>query len=316
MRVASLFSGAGGFDLGLIQAGHTIVWANDIDRDAVQTYTNNIGDHIVRGDVADIASGDIPECDVVIGGFPCQGFSQANLLRSPLDARNKLYAHFVRVVNDKRPKYFLAENVRGLLSLSGGRVVECIVNDFRDAGYRVQYRVLNAADYGVPQTRLRVIMAGTNEELAEECTFRYPEPTHSRVPTLLCLSPWITISEALSGIPEPNENSALPNHVCSKYKVTNRSFTGHRWTNPERPSPTILARGDGKGGVCAIQHPRNHRRLSVRESAIIQTFPTDFAFVGRMNSCYRQVGNAVPVRLARHLGAELQELEKAALQCG
>jgi DNA (cytosine-5)-methyltransferase 1 len=309
MKVVSLFSGAGGFDLGLIQAGHSIIWANDIDQDAVQTYRKNIGAHIIQGDIADIASSDIPESDVVIGGFPCQGFSQANLLRSALDVRNKLYVHFVRVVKDKQPKYFLAENVRGLLSVGKGKVIECIMNDFRDAGYRVQYRLFNMADYGVPQMRFRVIISGISKELPGECTFPYPAPTHGKVTTLLGLSPWITIAEALKGIPEPEDDPTLPNHISSKYKVTNRNFTGHRWTDPNKPSPTILARGDGKGGVCAIQHPNNHRRLSVRESATIQTFPMDFIFVGKMNSCYRQVGNAVPVHFAWHLGNQLKALE-------
>lgn len=309
MRIVSLFSGAGGFDLGLIQAGHTIIWANDIDQDSVDTYSKNIGTHIIQGDIADIASSDIPKSDIVIGGFPCQGFSQANLLRSTLDARNKLYMHFVRIVKDKQPKYFLAENVRGILSIGNGKVIGRIIGDFGRAGYRVQYKLFNMADYGVPQTRFRVIIAGTRKDLPRECTFRYPEPTHSKAPTLFELSPWITIKEALKGIPEPEDDSTLPNQIYSRYKVTNRSFTGHRRTDPDKPSPTLLARGDGKGGVCAIQHPKNHRRLSVCESAIIQTFPLDFAFIGKMNSCYRQVGNAVPVRFAWHLGNQLKALE-------
>ena len=104
---------------------------------------------------------------------------------------------------------------------------------------------------------------------------------------------------------KPDEPHNLPNHICSQYKVTNRNFTGHRTTDPEMPSPTILARGNAKGGVCAIQHPRNHRRMSIREQAIVQTFPLGFEFIGRMNSCYRQVGNAVPVTFGRALGERL-----------
>ena len=311
MKVVSLFSGAGGFDLGLILAGHRVIWANDIDVDSAETYRTNIGDHVIQANIADIASTDVPESDVVIGGFPCQGFSQANLLRSALDIRNQLYVHFVRVVADTQPQYFLAENVRGLLSIDKGKAIERIMNDFRDAGYRVQYRLFNVADYGVPQMRFRVIISGTSQRLPEEYTFRFPSPTHSREATLLGLLPWITIGEALKNVPEPEDGVTLPNHICSQYKVTNRNFTGHRQTDPTKPSPTILARGDGRGGVCAIQHPNNHRRLSIRESAIIQTFPMDFVFSGKMNSCYRQVGNAVPVRFAWHLGNQLRALEEA-----
>ena len=304
MRVVSLFSGAGGFDLGLIQAGHAIVWANDIDNDAAATYRHNIGPHIVPGDISDINSEDIPEADVVVGGFPCQGFSQANLRRSPQDKRNKLYLEFLRVVQHKRPAHFLAENVRGILSLDSGRAIRKIVSDFQRGGYRVRTELFNMADFGVPQTRWRVIIAGTRKDLPEDADFVFPLRTHEKgireAPPLFQqekrLLPWVSVAEALREIPEPGEDAGrLANHVYSKYKVTNRSFTGHRRTDPDKPSPTILARGNAKGGVCAIQHPKNHRRMSVRESATIQTFPLDFEFLGGMNSCYRQVGNALPV---------------------
>lgn len=151
MRVVSLFSGAGGLDFGFVMAGHEIIWANDCYGDAVETYRLNIGSHIVQSDIADISSDAIPDCDIVIGGFPCQGFSVANIKRSVTDERNSLYRQLVRVISWKRPKFFLAENVKGLISLARGRVFEMILNDFKDLRYRVSYKVLNAADFGVPQ---------------------------------------------------------------------------------------------------------------------------------------------------------------------
>jgi DNA (cytosine-5)-methyltransferase 1 len=314
LKVLSLFSGAGGLDLGLIQSGHEIVWANDHDEDAVKTYKKNIGDHIILSDIEAIRSEDLPPSDVVVGGFPCQGFSQANMLRNEDDDRNKLYLEFLRIVQDTQPLYFLAENVRGILSLGDGKAIEIIEKDFSEAGYRVRKKLFNMADYGVPQNRWRVIISGTRNDLSEELDFSFPEPTHSspKKAKLNGLLPWVTISDALEGIPEPETDGAksLANHVCSKYKVTNRNFTGHRKTDPNKPSPTILARGNGKGGVCAIQHPQNHRRMSVRESALIQTFPIDFEFVGKLNSCYRQVGNALPSLFAAKLGEELKLKEK------
>ncbi len=311
MRIVSLFSGAGGLDLGLVQAGHEVVWANDIDVDAVATYRNNIGKHIVLGGIEDIRSAEIPGCDVVVGGFPCQGFSQANMLRFEKDDRNRLYLEFKRIIADKRPLYFLAENVRGILSLGGGRAIEKIERDFAACGYRVQKQLFNVADYGVPQSRWRVIIAGTRADLPAGADFQFPSQSHAspKKAKALGLKPWVSIAKALARVPEPDKNHNLPNHIYSKYKVTNRNFTGHRTTDPSKPSPTILARGNGKGGVCAIQHPLNHRRMSIRESATIQTFPLDFEFVGRMNSCYRQVGNAVPVLFAEFLGCKLAELE-------
>ncbi len=303
MKIVSLFSGAGGLDLGLIQAGHKIIWANDIDADSCETYKLNIGDHIACTDISKIKLEEIPDCDVVVGGFPCQGFSMANMLRASDDDRNKLYKHFYKIINNKKPIYFLAENVRGILSLDNGNIIKQIVNDFSDAGYRVKYKSFNTADFGVPQTRVRVIIAGTRKDLPEEKDFQFPDPTHTK-------ANWVSIAKVLEGIPEPEESeSKLKNHVYSKYKITNRNFTGHRETDPNKPSPTILARGNGKGGVCAIQHPRNHRRMSVRESALVQTFPITFEFVGSMGSMYRQVGNAVPVLFGLYLGEKLKQLE-------
>lgn len=296
--------------MGMIQAGHKVVWANDNDPDCVQTYRKNISTSIVETDIVNVGIRQIPSGDVVIGGFPCQGFSLANLRRKTADKRNKLYVYFLEVLRVKRPKWFLAENVRGILSLGHGKVMKRILDDFGKAGYSVTYRVFNMADYGVPQTRIRVIIAGTRSDLPEEMAFRFPESTHSNEPDLRALPRWITVSEALEGIPEPGTlGVTLPNLEYSKYKVTDRNFTGHRRTDPDKPSPTILARGDGKGGVCAIQHPGNHRRMSVRECATVQTFPSSFEFIGRMNSCYRQVGNAVPVLFARRLGEQLRLLE-------
>lgn len=303
MRIVSLFSGAGGLDLGLVKAGHEIIWANDFDADSCETYKLNIGDHIVCNDIAKIKLDEIPDCDVVVGGFPCQGFSMANMLRAADDDRNKLYKQFYRIIKNKKPDYFIAENVRGILSLDNGNAIKKIVKDFSDAGYRVKYKAFNTADFGVPQSRVRVIIAGTRKDLPEEADFQFPEPTHDK-------TNWVSISKALKGIPEPEDpKSKLKNHIYSKYKVTNRNFTGHRQTDPNKPSPTILARGNGKGGVCAIQHPENHRRMSVRESASVQTFPLNFEFVGSMGSMYRQVGNAVPVLFGQHLGKKLKELE-------
>jgi DNA (cytosine-5)-methyltransferase 1 len=305
VRIVSLFSGAGGFDLGLIQAGHEIIWANDCDQDCVDTYSHNIGSHIELGQIENISSEQIPDCDVVVGGFPCQGFSRANVNRLENDDRNKMYLEFLRVVRDKQPRWFLAENVRGILSYAKGEAIRKIEADFAEAGYRIQKSLFNTADFGVPQSRLRVIIAGTREDLPYNSDYIYPNPTHDKNGSE-GLAPWVSISSALEGIPEPTEKHNLSNHFFSKYKLTNRDFTGHRAPDPNKPSPTILARGNGKGGVCALPHPQNHRRMSIREQAIIQTFPLNFEFCGKMNSCYRQVGNAVPILFAKHLGKQLE----------
>lgn len=309
-RIASLFAGAGGLDLGLVHAGATIVWANDIDKDACETYASNIGNHIIWDDICNVDFRSVPDVDIIVGGFPCQGYSHANLLRSKDDLRNSLYRQLLRCIETVRPRIFLAENVRGILSLDNGAALTEIMEDFKCAGYSTTYYLVNAADYGVPQNRWRVFFVGIRNDLSG--VFVPPSPTHvnpKKYTSNVSLTPWMSISEALYGIPEPDECHSLLNHVGSKYKVSDRNFTGHRRTDPDKPSPTILARGNGKGGVCAIQHPGNHRRLTVRESAIIQTFPLDFEFHGGLMSMYRQIGNAVPVRLAEAFGRAIVSLE-------
>jgi len=305
MKIVSLFSGAGGLDLGLIQAGNDIIWANDIDRDAVNTYKRNIGQHIICADMKDIDIHTIPKSDVVVGGFPCQGFSQANLLRAVDDDRNQLYRFFYAVIKDRQPRFFIAENVRGILSLGSGTVIKKIVSDFEEAGYIATVSLVNMANYGVPQTRQRVIIIGQRKDISDKISFRFPKETHSKSGNP---QPWVSIKSAIEHFPDPDEPNLQLNHTYSFYKVDYRNFTGHRMTDPDKPSPTILARGNGKGGVCAIPHYNGQRRLTIRESAAVQTFPETFEFLGQMNSCYRQIGNAVPVKFAYLLGEELMRL--------
>ncbi|EGQ9248933.1 DNA (cytosine-5-)-methyltransferase [Vibrio parahaemolyticus] len=299
MKVVSLFSGAGGLDLGLKQAGLDIIWANDLYKDAVETYKKNIGDHVVLGDISEIDSDLIPECDVVVGGFPCQGFSVANMNRKADDPRNKLYLEMVRVIKDKMPKFFIAENVKGILSLDKGKVIEKIKEDFESLGYDVQYHLFNCADYGVPQTRMRVIIFGQRRDLDLKIDFP-PKPTHSKNDNSLL--PWVTVGEALAKYPEPDEPNDLHNHVCSEYKLRFNGHLGHRTIDPNKPSPTITGRGDEKGGVVVLHHPNNHRRMTVRETATVQSFPDEFFFVGTKTSGYRQIANAVPPKLGFHIG--------------
>lgn len=302
LRVISLFSGAGGMDYGLLEAGLNIAWANDNDTDCVDTYKDNVDKRIVHGDIKDISSSKIPNGDIVVGGFPCQGFSVANKFRSSLDKRNELYLEMLRVIRDKKPRWFVVENVRGILSIGDGVIFQEILQDFRDVGYRVNYKVVNMADHGVPQTRQRVIILGTRSDLPKRMTAYHPEQTHSKEGDVG--KNWVTVGEAIRKF----SKQGISDDLRSKYKIVNRNFTGHRKTDPNKPSPTILARGDGKGGVNATPHPYDNRRLSVMESACIQTFPIDFVFRGSMTSQYRQIGNAVPVEYGYELGIMFNKL--------
>ena len=223
LKIISLFAGAGGMDLGFRNAGFDIIWANDFDIDSVKTYKRNLGDHIVLGDIEKIKTNNMPDNpDVVIGGFPCQGFSIANLGRSVDDSRNKLYKQMLRVIRVKKPKYFIAENVSGILTLGKGIVMQKIIKDFRSIGYKVDYKLLNAADYGVPQSRRRVFIIGNRLNLENP----FPKQSHqapSSKKTLFedIFEPHITTKEAigfLSKTPLTNKvlyvkNRVIHNHV-------------------------------------------------------------------------------------------------------
>ena len=209
LKVISLFAGAGGIDIGFKNSGFDIVWANDFDENAVNTFRDNLGDHIILGDIREINSSQIPNNpDVITGGFPCQGFSVANTKRTISDNRNFLYKEMLRVINDKRPKYFIAENVKGLLSLGNGLVIKMIEDDFSNIGYKIDYKLLNSADYGVPQFRERVIIIGNRLGLHNP----FPQITHTNSKNLFTdnFLPHKTVKESieyLSNIDTVERNS-------------------------------------------------------------------------------------------------------------
>lgn len=387
-KVISLFSGAGGMDLGFKKAGFDIIWANDFFKEATETYKLNIGNHIVYGDITKIPSEHIPdEPDVIIGGFPCQGFSIANKKRSMTDERNSLYKEMLRVIKDKQPKFFVAENVKGILSLEKGQVFQMIISDFEKLGYKVDYKLLNAAEYGVPQKRERVIIIGNRIGVANI----FPRKTHTLELNNETLLPALTVQDVignlqdirLSPFPITVNNKIIYNHIAStnvsdkfwgrKYEVNQAeicdylkkwrtkaglstkkidehfgySHTAGHWFRKDNKSGSIpkpsdwwelkkllgfddtydkqvttliekpikfeqslrITNWDTPSDTITATSPEIHinkmRRLSVRECAIIQTFPDDFIFTGSLNRMYTQIGNAVPVLLAYKIAIEI-----------
>lgn len=304
MKIISLFCGCGGLDLGFIKAGHEIIWANDYDQDSVNTYIKNIDKKVICADITKVNTKDVPKGDIVIGGFPCQGFSIANLDRHKNDSRNKLYLELLRFIKEIKPKFFLAENVPGIMSLAKGQVFAMILDDFAKAGYNVKYAILNSANFGTPQVRKRVIFIGTRLDVKTKITFP-PEPTHIDDPNSNMfakhLKKWVTLGDALKGLPEPNEDVKIANHIGTKHKVKINGFIGNRKTRADRPSPTIVGRGGGTGGPVIIPHPKLHRRLTPRECARLMDFEDSFVFSGSISSQYRQIGNAVTVNMAYHI---------------
>lgn len=378
MDIVSFFSGAGGLDLGFALAGHKIIWSNDFDAEAVKSYNLNIGQFMghnsILEDVVKLLDTTeeninqiIPNCDVIIGGFPCQGFTIANLDRSMQDSRNFLYLQLLKAISVKQPPYFLLENVKGLENMEGGKILPMIMDDLEQAGtekskffphddgcgYSVYYNVLNALYFGVPENRERVIILGIRNDILHNSPLKHfidenkkdkkydarkklhIPYTHSRegiedvktpneivnelyqklingeitpvkVQQNIIMKKTTTLKDAIFDLPiEWDEN--IPNHMGSKCKVTIKNSMGNRATQWDKEAPTIMGRGSGTGGPLIPPHPNQHRRLTVREVARIQTFPDKFYFCGS-NSCgYRQIGNAVPVLMAYNLAKIFNE---------
>lgn len=302
--VASLFSGCGGMDLGFRggfeilgkeYAKHKfkIVWANDVNEAACRTYRKNIDPIITCGDIWD-ALDTLPESvDVLIGGFPCQDISVNGKGAGIAGKRSGLYKAMVEAIRRTKPKIFIAENVKGLLMKHNQKSLETVISDFESLGYNVSFELMHAADYGVPQTRERVIIAGTLPRVK----FKHPKP-------LLSKEQWITSKDAIADLEKLKENPDI-NHIWSKAEKS--AEQGNRKILAGRPAHTIRAECHGN-----IQfHYKLPRRLSMREAARFQTFPDNFIFDAKLRECERQIGNAVPPVLAWHVAHAVMDALKA-----
>jgi len=324
-KVVSLFSGCGGLDLGIEgdfsylgnyyhKNPFKIVWANDINEKATKTQRLNFKNiNVVCGDITKILSGvnnDQPslfdelsifpkDADVVIGGFPCQDFSLAGKRRGLDVERGKLYQSMAKVIEIIKPKVFLAENVKGLISWENGLAIKTIIDDFSKLGYNVDYKLFNTADYGVPQTRERVIIVGVRKDLNSKIS--WPKPTHSA--TDKNLLPWVNIQDAIKDLEDEEKHKSLPNYGYSKAKFY-PGKQGNTVIKANKPAPTMRAEHHGNIEF----HYSLPRRLSAREAARIQSFPDNFVFVQSVSDAYRQIGNAVAPVFAWHLAQMLKNI--------
>jgi len=314
-KVLSLFSGCGGLDLGLegnfVSLGTKyaenpfhVIWANDINAKACKTQQLNFPNtEVVCDDITKVLENKLklPEADIVVGGFPCQDFSLAGKRRGLTVKRGQLYLSMAEVVRQVRPKIFLAENVKGLLSWENGLGIQTMINDFEELGYHVEYKLHNTANFGVPQTRERVIIIGIRKDIGNKVM--WPKETHSATPEQTGLKPWVTLKDAIGDIEEEKKQSCLPNFGYSKAKLF-PGTQGNTVTKADRPGPTMRAEHHGNIEF----HYSLPRRLSAREAARIQSFPDDFVFVSSTTDAYRQVGNAVAPVFGWHLAKALEEM--------
>lgn len=348
-NVVSLFSGAGGLDLGLELSGidavngsnytdkilkskklynehrnqglFNFIYSNDMFKEANETYLNNFPETVVKHakDIRQVSS--FPDCQIMVGGFPCPGFSAAGP-RLVDDPRNFLYVHFIRALIETQPEFFVAENVKGIMTLAKGEVFRQVVEDFSSAGYEMKAYLVNSRDYGVPQLRERVILVGTHLKKVKEkydWSYELPKATHGMDGTHI---PYVTLEEAIGDLPEKPDD-VFEGSFSSMYMSRNRK---KRW---DEQSYTIQASGRQAplwpGGMPMNKINKDqwefrgevNRRLSVREAARIQTFPDWFKFSDggnmkaqkshRLNQQYKQIGNAVPVKMARSILAPIAE---------
>lgn len=336
-HVVSLFSGCGGLDLGFELAGlvakhdstaildevyksrnkykqlektnvFQTIYSNDLFKESARSYKQNFDNDTTVQDARDIRNVKyFPYADVILGGFPCPGFSAAGP-RLIDDERNFLYIHFIRAIIQARPKVFVAENVKGLLTLGKGEVAKQIIEDFASAGYKIQYKLVNSRDYGAPQLRERVFIVGVREDV--KFTYVFPEPTHGTNS-----NPYVTLQEAIGDLPEWPED-VYEGDFSSIYLSRNRKKGWNDQAFTVQASGRQAQLWPGGEAMQKLEKDKwslignKNRRLSVRESARIQTFPDWWIFDdgssvstssknNHLDKQYKQIGNAVPVLLAR-----------------
>lgn len=329
MKVVSLFSGCGGLDLGFEKAGFDVVWANEYDSSIHATYRlNHPKTQLCTLDIREIKANEIPDCDGIIGGPPCQSWSLGGKCLGIEDDRGKLVYDYIRIVKGKKPKFFIMENVPGMVTPRHFDAFNEFLNLFRDSGYAVKYELMNAADFKIPQDRQRVIIVGIRNDLDVEYLF----------PTKVDSAP-ITLLRAIGDLRTPPtpynnervnaEKNTIPNHdyytgpYDSKFMARNRvrgwdelSFTiqaqaKNEPLHPQAPKMIYVSSNERK----FVEGKENlYRRLSVRECARIQTFPDSFKFVyEKVTDGYKMVGNAVPPRLAYHIALSIRQCISSSL---
>ncbi len=310
-KVLSLFSGCGGLDLGFHMAGYETVWANDVNEWAVSTFKRNFGNVITQKNIEDIDPLNdltVPTCDMILGGFPCQDFSIIWKQPGLNGNRGNLYKNYLRFINARQPKAFVAENVKGLLTANNGKAIKQIIDDFSNIGqgYMVKVQLYNFAEYGVPQFRERVLIVGIR--LDQEFNFIHPAPTHGPRGRL----PYVTAGEALKNVENVKFNNEHINIADKTRRLLElipeggnfqdvpadnplyvKGMISHVYRRIDRnePAKTIIAAGGG--GTWGYHFP-DPRPLTNRERARLQSFPDDFVFDGSITEVRRQIGNAVP----------------------
>lgn len=327
-NVIELFAGAGGLALGLEQAGFITKLAVEINKWATKTLkTNRPNWNIVEDDINKIVENGIKtyledeeEIDLVSGGYPCQTFSYAGNRLGLEDTRGTLFYSFAEVLKEIKPKMFFAENVKGLATHDKGRTLQVMINVFEEVGYKVYYKVLNSLNYGVAQKRQRIVIIGVREDIYEKIgeDYKFPEPYEKQlvlkdilkdVPQSECAKYNDAKKEVLKHVNPGGCWKDLPDDIAREYMKTTYFMGGGRTGIARRLSwdeagLTVLCTPSQKQTDRC--HPDEIRPFSIRENARIQSFPDNWIFEGSMAEKYKQIGNAVPVNLAKEVGLSIK----------
>ena len=304
-RFIDLFAGIGGIRIPFQEIGGKCVFTSEFDKFAVKTYTTNFGGQ-VYGDITKISSEQIPDFDILLGGFPCQPFSQAGLHKGFSDTRGTLFFEVERIIKDKRPKAFLLENVKQLVGHDHGNTFRVIIEHLKALNYSVDYKVLAAKDFGVPQIRERIYIVGFDKEyfgLDEDFHFEFPEPpkTPTRVGDILeeTVSDKYTISDKLwAGHQHRKENN----------KAHGKGFGYSLFTADSPYTSTLSARYYKDGSEILIaQDGKNPRKLTPRECARLQGFPEEYIIPVSDARAYKQFGNSVAVPVIRAISRQMNK---------
>ncbi|MGN0632425.1 MAG: DNA cytosine methyltransferase [Oscillospiraceae bacterium] len=327
-KTIELFAGAGGLALGLEKAGFEPLGLIEIDKNAADTLKYNRPEwNVINKDIAEVSKLDLcsefniakGELDLLSGGAPCQSFSYAGKRLGLEDARGTLFYHYAIFLEKLQPKMFLFENVRGLLTHDGGKTYKVITDIFENAGYKIQHKVLNAWDHGVPQKRERLITVGVRSDLSDRISFTFPEP-HSYKPVLRDVLTDCPKSEGtryskrkeeiFSLVPPGGYWRDIPPDIAKEYMKSCWNMEGGRTgilrrMSLDEPSLAVLTSPSQKQTDRC--HPTESRPFTVRENARCQTFPDDWIFKGSVSQQYKQVGNAVPVNLAYDIAVSIKK---------
>lgn len=308
-KVVSLFTGCGGADQGILggfefngihysKNPFSLVYALDVDNKALNTHRLNFScANVVCGDICEIDTKDIPDHDVLLGGFPCQSFSTVNPTKDPFDDRANLYKQMVRVVRDKQPKIFIAENVKGLLTLHKGSIIKKVIQAFEETGYVVKKELIRCADYGVPQKRERVIIVGVRKDLKHEYVF--PDGPNT--------SNWVPLSVAVPTLKIDEQKYYFSERAVLGMKNAKKNMKRGLAQNLNEPCLTVtshLAKVslNSRDPVLLVDPQKElYRRFTPKEAARIQSFPDSFKFAGSETDAYRQIGNAIPPVMFWHI---------------